>query len=124
EPGALCWSELATRDAKAAEAFYTKLFGWTAKHSAPSAVMEYTEFTNQGQSGVGMLPMPSDVPASVPSFWMPYFQVADCDASAAVATEMGGSIMRPPQDIPKMGRFAILRDPQGAAFALFKYAGA
>jgi predicted enzyme related to lactoylglutathione lyase len=124
EPSTLCWSELATRDTKAAETFYTRLFGWTAKHSTPGAGMEYTEFSNQGQSGVGMLPMPAQVPAGVPSYWMPYFQVADCDASAAKATQLGASVMVPPHDIPKTGRFAILTDPQGAMFAVFKFAGA
>ena len=68
EPGALCWSELTTRDAKAAEAFYTKLFGWTAKNSSADAGgMQYTEFSSKGQPGVGMLPMPAQIPAGVPS---------------------------------------------------------
>ena len=124
EPGALCWSELTTRDTKAAESFYTTLFGWTAKHAAPSAVMEYTEFQNDGKSGAGMLPMPAHIPAGVPSYWMPYFQVADCDASTAKAKGLGARVMVPPQDIPKTGRFAILSDPQGAMFAVFKFAGA
>jgi predicted enzyme related to lactoylglutathione lyase len=124
EPGALCWSELTTRDPKAAESFYTKLFGWTAKPSSPSAVMEYTEFHNQGKPGVGMLPMPAQMPATVPSYWMPYFQVADCDASTAKAKQLGAAAMVGPQDIPKTGRFTILRDPQGAMFAVFQFAGA
>jgi uncharacterized protein len=124
EPGALCWSELTTRDTKAAESFYTALFGWTAKHGAPSAAMEYTEFSNQGKPGVGMMPMPAHMPAGVPSYWMPYFQVADCDGSAAKAKGLGAKVMVPPQDISKTGRFAILSDPQGAMFAVFKFGGA
>ena len=124
EPGALCWSELTTRDPKAAEAFYTKLFGWTSKDSSGDAGgMQYTEFNNQGQPGVGMLTMPAEMPAHVPSYWMPYFQVADCDASTAKATGLGAKVMVPPKDISKTGRFAILGDPQGAMFALFTYAG-
>jgi predicted enzyme related to lactoylglutathione lyase len=55
---------------------------------------------------------------------MPYLQVADCDASTAKAKELGASVMVPPQDIPKTGRFAVLTDPQGAMFAVFKFAGA
>ena len=50
---------------------------------------------------------------------MPYFLVADCDASAAQAKQLGGKVMVGPQDISKTGRFAILSDPQGAVFALF-----
>ena len=124
EAGALCWSELTTRDTSAAEAFYTKLFGWTPKHSAPSTVSEYTEFSNQGQTGVGMMAMPAQMPAGAPSYWMPYFQVADCDASASKAQTLGAKVMVPAQDIPNTGRFAILQDPQGAMFAVFKYSGA
>jgi predicted enzyme related to lactoylglutathione lyase len=124
EPGALCWSELTTRDTTAAESFYTALFGWTPKHSAPGAGMEYTEFSIQGQPTIGMIPMPAQMPAGVPSYWMPYFQVADCDGSAAKARELGASVMVPAQDISKTGRFAILQDPQGAMFAVFKFTAA
>jgi uncharacterized protein len=123
EPGALCWSELTTRDTHVAEAFYTALFGWTAKHSTPGG-MEYTEFSNLGQPGVGMMAMPPHMPAHVPSFWMPYFQVADCDASAAKVAELGATVVVPAQDIPNTGRFAIVKDPQGAVFALFTFAAA
>jgi uncharacterized protein len=119
EPGALCWSELTTRDTKRAEAFYTELFGWTAKHAAPSSVMEYTEFHNQGKPGVGMMGMPSEMPPHVPSYWMPYFQVTDCDGSANQAKGLGANLMVGPQDIPGTGRFAILSDPQGAMFAVY-----
>jgi predicted enzyme related to lactoylglutathione lyase len=120
EPGALCWSELTTRDTKGAESFYTKLFGWTAKHSAPSAGMEYTEFSIQGQPSIGMMDMPAQMPRSVPSYWMPYFQVVDCEGSVAKAKQLGAGVMVEPRDIPGTGRFSILRDPQGAMFAVFK----
>jgi predicted enzyme related to lactoylglutathione lyase len=124
EPGALCWSELSTRDTKAAESFYTALFGWTAKHSAPGSPMAYTEFSVQGQPGIGMMAMPAQMPASVPSYWMPYFQVADCDATAARAGELGAKVIVGPQDIPNTGRFAVVEDPQSAVFAVFKFGGA
>ncbi len=119
EPGALCWSELTTRDPKKAEAFYTALFGWTAQHSAPAAVQDYTQFSVAGTPAIGMMEMPADMPASIPSFWMPYFQVDDVDAATRTATTHGAAVMRPPADIPGTGRFAILADPQGAAFAVF-----
>jgi uncharacterized protein len=124
EPGALCWSELTTRDPKAAEAFYTALFGWAAKHGAASTQMEYTELGLPGQQpGAGMMTMPDNMPAQVPSYWMPYFQVADCDASTAKAKELGAKLMVGPNDIPNTGRFAILSDPQGAMFAVFTFTG-
>jgi uncharacterized protein len=120
EPNALCWTELSTRDTKAAEKFYTQLFGWVAKRSSPDAGMEYTEFSVDGKPGIGMMPMPAQVPAQVPAYWMPYFQVTDCDASASKAKELGGTVMVPPTDIPSTGRFAVVNDPQGAMLALFK----
>nr|ADC35916.1 glyoxalase/bleomycin resistance protein/dioxygenase [uncultured bacterium 59] len=119
EPGALCWTELATRDTKAAEKFYTGLFGWTPKHSPPGAGMEYTEFSVGGTPSVGMMPMPEEVPAFVPAHWTPYFMVADVDASAAKAASLGGKLTVPPMDIPNTGRFSMISDPQGAMFAIF-----
>ena len=121
EPGALCWTELNTRDTKAAEAFYTKLFGWNAKRSAPGAPMEYTEFNNGGQPSIGMMPMNEHMPAQVPSYWMPYFQVTDTDASVAKATKLGAKVMAPATDSPETGRFAVVTDPQGAMFAVFQF---
>jgi predicted enzyme related to lactoylglutathione lyase len=120
EPGALCWTELATRDTKVAEKFYTALFGWTAKVGGAGTPNEYTEFNNQGRPGVGMMQMPAQVPAVVPAYWMPYFQVEDTDASAAKAKTLGANVMMAPMDIPGAGRFAVIADPQGAVFAVFK----
>jgi predicted enzyme related to lactoylglutathione lyase len=121
EPGALCWTELTTTDTKAAEKFYTGLFGWTPKHSTPGSPMEYTEFSVNGQPSIGMMAKPAEMPAHIPSYWMPYFQVANCDASSAKVKELGGSIMVGPQDIPNTGRFAIASDPQRAMFAVFQF---
>jgi len=118
EPGALCWTELATRDATAAKKFYTSLFGWKEKTSS-DAGMTYTEFSVGETPGAGMMQMDERM-AGVPPHWMPYFQVTDCDTSAAKAKELGGTSIVPPQDIPNVGRFSVIRDPQGAVFAIFK----
>jgi uncharacterized protein len=122
EAGSLCWTELTTTDTAAAEKFYTQLFGWTPKHAAAGSPMEYTEFSVGGTPGIGMMAKPADMPAHIPSYWMPYFQVADTDASASKAKALGANVMVPPQDIPGTGRFAIISDPQGAVFAVFKAA--
>jgi hypothetical protein len=54
----------------------------------------------------------------MPAHWYPYFGVEDCDAVAAKAKGMGAQIHMPPTDIPNVGRFAVIGDPQGAAFAI------
>lgn len=119
EPGALCWSELTTRDPAKASAFYTALFGWTGKGSNAGG-MEYTEFSVAGQPSIGMMGMPEGMPAHVPSYWMPYFQVADLAAATAKATTGGATVMVGPHTIPDGGQFTILQDPQRAMFALFQ----
>jgi hypothetical protein len=56
----------------------------------------------------------------MPPNWMVYFAVDDCDAKAALAETLGGRILMPPTDVPEIGRFATLQDPQGAAFSIIK----
>jgi uncharacterized protein len=119
EPGAFCWGELATRDTPNAAAFYTGLFGWGTK---PDPKNQYTEWTQGGQSIGGMLPMGPEW-GEAPPRWSVYFQVADCDASAARAQSLGAQVWVPPRDIPGVGRFAVLSDPQGAAFSIFTFTG-
>jgi predicted enzyme related to lactoylglutathione lyase len=122
EPGALVWTELMTDDTAKAEKFYTALLGWVPKHSGPGSPMPYTEFTVKGaqRPSVGLLGRLPHMPKDVPPFWMPYFQVADVDATTAKARAAGGTVHVEPQDIPSTGRFAVLVDPQGAAFAVFQ----
>jgi predicted enzyme related to lactoylglutathione lyase len=62
----------------------------------------------------------SQAPANVPPHWLPYFAVEDVDAASAKAKSLGAKILSEPMDIPDVGRFAVVADPQGAAFALFK----
>jgi predicted enzyme related to lactoylglutathione lyase len=112
EPGTLSWCELATRDPDAAGRFYAELFGWGLRTSPG-----YTEFL-RGETAVGgMYTLGPDAP-DVSSNWMLYFQSADCDATAAKAGGEGGEVLVAPKDIPRVGRFAVLQDPQGAAFAI------
>jgi predicted enzyme related to lactoylglutathione lyase len=120
EPGALCWTELATRDTNAAEKFYTEMFGWSSKLGGAGTPAEYTEFSVGGTPQAGMLRMTPEWGPDVPPHWMPYFQVSDCDATAARAREMGGRANVPPTDVPNVGRFAMLVDPQGAMFSVIK----
>jgi len=121
EPGALCWNELNARDTDQALAFYPQVFGWVPRTSTDGP-FPYTEWQLDGESIAAMMPMAPQVPAEVPSFWMTYFAVADTDATLAKITELGGAVMMPPMDIP-VGRFAVVADPAGAAFAVIALSG-
>lgn len=118
--GSFGWNELQTRDTGAAERFYTELVGWTAQTSEGD--MPYTEFKIDGESVAAMMPMPPGVPDQVPSNWLTYFVVADCDASVNAVTSAGGSVMMPAMDVP-VGRFSAVADPQGAVFAVIALSG-
>lgn len=116
EHGALCWTELMTRDTDAADRFYRKLFGWGSR---PSGIGEqpYTEFLDGDRQVAGMMPFAPGID-DVPPHWLAYFAVDDCEASAARTQELGGGEIVPPQAIPGVGRFAVLCDPQGAVFGV------
>jgi hypothetical protein len=115
EQGAFCWSELLTRDTAAAARFYTGLFGWTTK--TDQGQTPYTEWKLDGQPIGGMLSIQPEW-GEVPPHWMNYVSVADCDATAARAKELGGKVLAGPMDVPNVGRSAALQDPQGAAFSV------
>src|SRR5215471_9298022 len=116
-PGSACWGELATPDVKTAGAFYSSLFGWSLKESSDG--MPYTEFSNQGRSIGGMMPASGVQNQVVPPHWSVYFAVDDCDATAKKAEGLGATLCVPPTDIPNVGRFAVVQDPQGAFFSIF-----
>ena len=117
-PGSFCWNELGTTDTNKAKAFYTGLFGWGAK-TENMGPMEYTIFLNGDRPGGGMFQLTPEM-GPIPPHWLTYFAVDDCDAKVAQAESLGGKTMKPADDIPGIGRFAILLDPQGAAFAVIK----
>jgi predicted enzyme related to lactoylglutathione lyase len=123
DPGSLCWNELFTTNVDQAGKFYVQTFGWKTQSMDMGPMGTYTLFNRDGapkdENAGGMMPMPANAKGA-PSSWLAYFAVTDCDASAKKVTDLGGKIVAPPMDIPNVGRFAIVQDPQGAMFALFK----
>ena len=115
EPGAVIWNELMTSDLAKTKAFYSATFGWGWGGSD-----EYAEAQVDGRTVAGVMPRPPDMPAEVPDSWSVYFGTADVDGDCTRATGLGATVIVPPTDIPGTGRFAMLLDPQGAAFGLFK----
>jgi len=116
--GRFVWADLMTSDVDAAIRFYTTVAGWsTQKWEGP---MPYTMWTANGVPLGGVMPLPE---AGGHPSWLAYTSTPDVDASAQEAQSLGASIHVPPQDIPGVGRFAVLTDPQGAYFALYSSAG-
>lgn len=115
--GRFVWYELMTNDTKGAREFYSDLIGWKVTKD-PSGY----EMWMAGDRGVGgMMDLPADARAGGAfPFWLGYVAVDDVDASAKEAAKLGGKVYREPADIPDVGRFAVLADPQGAAFAIFR----
>ncbi len=118
--GAFVWYELMTTDTEAAEAFYDDVVGWTSVDSGmPGA--NYTLFKAGDARIAGLMTMPENaLKMDVPPAWLGYIGVDDVDAAAKKLAELGGTVHREPEDIPTIGRFAIVTDPHGAVFALFK----
>ena len=119
EPGAMCWNELMTPDVDAAGTFYRATFDWTADVIDMGAGSTYTIFKAGTTQIGGMMARPPQM-KDVPPHWLTYFAVTDCDAAAAQVGKLGGKVLRPPDDIPDIGRFAVCQDGQGAVFAVFK----
>jgi predicted enzyme related to lactoylglutathione lyase len=120
EPGTFCWNELMTREPGSAKDFYSRVFGWEPREeSMPGGT--YTIFYLGDRGVAGLMAMEGDAwPAEIPSNWLVYFAVDDCDASAARIVELGGEMKMPPMDIPTVGRFAVTTDPGGATLAIIK----
>jgi predicted enzyme related to lactoylglutathione lyase len=120
EPGSMTWNELITDDAARAGAFYGQVFGWS-EDRVPMANGTYTVFKKSDAQAAGMMQATPDMRLTHP-YWLVYFAVEDCDAIATKAKQLGGQIRKAPADIPHIGRFAVLTDPQDAWFAIIAMA--
>lgn len=117
-PGHFVWRELMTTDVAKARTFYGGLFGWTFDEM-PMGETTYTMVGNGGKNTGGIMSM-HGMPKGAPPHWLSYVSVKDVDASAAKAKAEGGQIAAGPNDIPDVGRFAVVGDPDGAYLAIFK----
>lgn len=120
--GRFVWHELATTDVDGAKAFYSKVAPWKA---SPSGMPTYTLWTVGTAQAGGLMELPRELQSTgVPPHWLMYVGTADVDATQSQAKSLGAQVLRGAMDIPNVGRFAVLKDPQGAVFALFKTMGA
>ena len=114
------WYELSTTSMAAARAFYSAVLGW-ATDDAPMPGMPYIIGKAGGAPVAGIMDLPPHLrQAGVPPHWNAYLACADVDATAKAMQADGAVVHLAPTDIPQVGRFAVMADPAGAAFMLFK----
>jgi uncharacterized protein len=120
--GSFTWYELMTTDPAAAKAFYGKVVGW-GMQDMPMPGMTYTLLTVGETPVAGLMEQPEEArKMGAPPSWLGYVLVDDVDATTDKAKGLGGSVHMPPMDIPDIGRFSVIADPQGAALGLFRWA--
>jgi uncharacterized protein len=114
--GRFIWHELVTTDPDAASEFYSKVLPWKTQDSGmPSYTLWMAGKTQVG----GLTGLPDGAEAGSPPHWIVYIATPDVDATVAEAERLGGKVVKSASDIPNMGRFAVLADPQGATFAVY-----
>lgn len=109
--GRFVWHDLLTADIQAASSFYGALTDWSYEAGSEGELM-----IRSGGEEIGRI---ARSPAGAPPHWLGYVAVEAVDETARRAESLGGRILHAPTDIPGVGRFAVLADPQGAAFAIF-----
>jgi predicted enzyme related to lactoylglutathione lyase len=115
--GQFVWYELTTPDVDAARKFYPPITGWGTQQFDK----DYTMWTTGGAPFAGIFKLgPEQQAKGIPPNWMPYIEAGNVDETARKVSALGGAVVVPPSDIPGTGRFAVVRDPQGATFGLYK----
>jgi predicted enzyme related to lactoylglutathione lyase len=117
KPGFWVWNELHTSDPDKAVKFYEALGGFKDEPMDMGPMGTYHVLNKDGAGRAGVMKSPM---ADIPSNWLPYVQVEDADKIAERAKKLGGNVVVPPADIPDVGRFAVIVDPQGAAIGILK----
>ena len=116
-PGNWVWNELWSSDRGKALAFYTSVFGFEHDDMDMGPQGIYTLLKKAGVNRAGLA---QSVNPKATSLWLPYVEVSHCDVTAAKAASLGGALLFAPQDIPGVGRFAIIADPLGAPLAVLR----
>lgn len=120
QAGEFCWNELATPNVKAAKEFYGKVFDWEfTEHDMGD--MTYSMIKRKDKKEfAGIVAIPKDKLKEIPPHWLNYILVENIDQSVEKAQKHGATLIRPTANAGDFGRFAILKDPTGAAIALWQ----
>lgn len=117
--GAFSWNELMSTDVEGAKAFYGELLGWQLE-ACPDSEMEYIMAKAGDTQLAGMMTIPEEA-KGMPASWGGYITVDDVESTAKKVEQLGGKVCMEPQDIPNVGRFVVVQDPQGAVITFITY---
>jgi uncharacterized protein len=115
--GRFVWYDLMTSDPAAAQEFYRQVTGWNTQ-VWDGGEQPYTMWTRGETMIGGVMRLPAE--AQAPPHWLTYIATPDIEKTVQQAQTLGATVLHPVTPIPTVGRFAILKDPQGAAFAVFQ----
>jgi predicted enzyme related to lactoylglutathione lyase len=120
--GKFIWCELMTPDTKASGDFYSSVVGWKVKELSMPDMPSYFLFEmGEGDNcpGIGgMMDFPPELQGKIPPNWTGYVAVDDVDKTCKEVVSHGGHVQRQPEDIPTIGRFAVIADPHGAVICI------
>jgi len=118
EHGTFFWNQLVTAVQKKSGDFYCNLLGWSKREVDAGPFGLYTLFQQNGKDVGGMMNPTTDYSKSRPSWWQAFIAVSDADACASRVTQLGGTVIEPPHDVPGVGRACMVADPMGAVVQL------
>lgn len=120
-PGIFSWNELMSPDAEGSAKFYESMFGWTREKMPMPGGFDYHFFRCGERPVAGMIQLTPEMQmGECPPFWGSYVTVENADESVAKAKELGAEVLKEVTDLP-MGRFAVLKDPQGAVISIWEF---
>ena len=117
--GKFVWRDLHTENPATVKPFYAGLFGWEYVESSAMG-RPYTIVKSGGQPIGGIVKAERQVPQQPNSQWLSYLSVPDVDRAAERTRTAGGSVLLAPIDLPRIGRGAVVLDPQGAPLGLLR----
>lgn len=119
--GMFSWNELMTNDTDSAKEFYEELLDWRFEEARMEDGTTYHVAVVGDKQVGGIYQRPGNLPEAIPAHWRSYVTVDDVDECAEMAGAMGGTVLLNPTDLPGVGRFCIIQDPQGAVLNLITY---
>lgn len=118
-PGRIGWVDITVDDAPGLKAFYQAVTGWGDEGVDMGGYQDWCMLDDGGNAVAGICHA-RGVNADLPPQWLVYINVADLDGALAAVAEGGGEQLKGPTSMGTQGRYAVIRDPSGAACALFE----